>query len=650
MEDKVNIIRYGKDEPLAEQSVLRAGPLSAVFEAGDLRYIKLGEHEIIRRVYAAVRDRNWGTIPAAISILKLEIGDDSFRICCESEHRAGEIDFVWRGTISGAADGTVVFTMEGEARSTFLRNRIGFCVLHPAECAGRRCRADYVNGSSFTTSFPELVTAQQPVTALHDLRGLAHEVMPGLWAEVSFAGDLFETEDQRNWIDASYKTFCTPLRIPFPLEIRAGTRITQSVELRLREEAPGVISSISLPGAREAREAVTLRLMSERRFPLPPFGLGMASHARQLSEREVARLAALQPAHLRVDLPLSEDGCAETLRRAAREARLLGVPLEIAVFITGRAEAELQRLTALLDQLRPRVLRWLIFHAAEKTSGARWLRLAREALASYGAPVGGGTNADFYQLNQFRPPVELLDFVSFSMNPQAHAFDNGSLVETLAAHQAPVRSAQHYFNGLPVIVSPVTLKPRFNTVATGAVAEPAPDELPPQVDPRQMSLFGAVWTLGSLKYLALSEVAGVTYYETTGWRGVMETAEGAPVPDRFPSLPGAVFPLYHVLADFAGFAGGEAVDVHSDNLLNVEGVMLDQGERQALLVANLTNKRQTAVVHGVGQAATIRRLNETNAGDAMREAEKFRAHREKARPEDNRLELLPYEFVRLDLE
>ena len=58
---------------------LRAGPLEARFENGDLRYIKLGEHEILRRIYAALRDRNWGTVPAQISNLKFEIQAESFQ-------------------------------------------------------------------------------------------------------------------------------------------------------------------------------------------------------------------------------------------------------------------------------------------------------------------------------------------------------------------------------------------------------------------------------------------------------------------------------------------------------------------------------------------------------------------------------------------
>ena len=78
------------------------------------------------------------------------------------------------------------------------------------------------------------------------------------------------------------------------------------------------------------------------------------------------------------------------------------------------------------------------------------------------------------------------------------------------------------------MVSPVTLKPRFNANATEPEAVNTPRELPVSVDPRQMSLFAAAWTLGSIKYLAESGASSVTYYETTGWRGVMETEAGSP--------------------------------------------------------------------------------------------------------------------------
>ncbi len=37
---------------------------------GELRYLRVGDVEVLRRVYVAVRDRLWRTIPPQISNLK----------------------------------------------------------------------------------------------------------------------------------------------------------------------------------------------------------------------------------------------------------------------------------------------------------------------------------------------------------------------------------------------------------------------------------------------------------------------------------------------------------------------------------------------------------------------------------------------------
>ena len=59
----VNVWRHGNDQGLPARQGLRAGPLSVVFEQGELRSIGLGDREVINRIYAAVRDRNWETAP-----------------------------------------------------------------------------------------------------------------------------------------------------------------------------------------------------------------------------------------------------------------------------------------------------------------------------------------------------------------------------------------------------------------------------------------------------------------------------------------------------------------------------------------------------------------------------------------------------------
>src|SRR6185436_15104828 len=100
-----NVIYHGRDEPLPQRVALQAGPVSLFYEGGDLRYLRLGDREIIRRIYAAVRDRNWGTIPAKLTNVDLVDRRDSFRVFYEAEHREGDIHFAWRAEIVGEPSG-----------------------------------------------------------------------------------------------------------------------------------------------------------------------------------------------------------------------------------------------------------------------------------------------------------------------------------------------------------------------------------------------------------------------------------------------------------------------------------------------------------------------------------------------------------------
>src|SRR5205814_7240102 len=137
--------------------------------------------------------------------------------------------------------------------------------------------------------------------------------------------------------------------------------------------------------------------------------------------------------------------------------------------------------------------------------------------------------------------------------------------------------------GLPVLVGPVTFRPRSWPFGEF----PGVSGLPYQVDPRQCSPFGAAWTLASLKHLAEAGAAAVTYFETTGWRGVVETEAGSASPDAFPSQAGEPFPLYRVLADAAALREAEVVACSSSDPLAVEALALRDGDGLHLRVANL---------------------------------------------------------------
>ncbi len=613
-------IYYGIASTLREPIPLRAGPITMLYEDGDLRYISVGSHEILRRIYVAVRDRNWDTVGASISIQDKEIQTDSFFIRYLSHHQKDDIDFAWDGTISGDADGTLHFSMEGKALSTFWRNRIGFCVLHPMSCAGAICKVRSIDGSVLEGIFPIEISPHQP---FREMRAITHIVRPGLQAEVRFSGDTFEMEDQRNWTDASYKTYCTPLSLPFPVEIPVGTQIQQSVELRLIGKA----SLSSITKSDNLLEPVRIVISSDVVGRLPRLGLCAASHQQPLSSQEIKRLRGLNLSHLRADVYFSQPDWEAHFRRIMSECEKLGVVLEVALHLTSEAEQGLSALRRVLEILKPRIGAWLIFDVNGNSPPAETIALAHHYLGEYMAEAlfAGGTDAFFAQLNRNRPPLDGLDLITYSMNPQVHAFDNASMVETLPVQTLTLANVRHFSGGRLPMVSPVTLRMRFNPAATSTDSTHLFDELPAQVDSRQMSLFGAAWTLGSIKHLAEGGAYSVTYYETTGWLGVMETDAGSSQPDLFPSLPGSVFPLYHILADMGEWVGAEVLQTSSTDPLAVVGMTLRSNGSTCVLIANFSARQQTVQLIGLHGNLSLRTLDEFSAEEAMTMPEGYRS-------------------------
>src|SRR5262249_46811078 len=90
----IRVIRYGIDAPLPERRTRRAGPLTAVLENGDLRYVRAGDVEVVRRLYMAVRNRNWDTIEPRYTSFDVQDRGDSFTVRFTAEHVKNDVDFL----------------------------------------------------------------------------------------------------------------------------------------------------------------------------------------------------------------------------------------------------------------------------------------------------------------------------------------------------------------------------------------------------------------------------------------------------------------------------------------------------------------------------------------------------------------------------
>ena len=152
---------HGRDVPLPQLSWLTAGPLTMALDGIDLRYVKLGDVEVARRIYVGVRDREWNTIPAVASELVVHDRPDSFDVHFSARHTSADVDFSWHGHIAGNPDGHVSYALEGQGERDMLYNRIGLCVLLPwGEFAGRPFRGETPDGP-ISGSLPRLIAPQR---------------------------------------------------------------------------------------------------------------------------------------------------------------------------------------------------------------------------------------------------------------------------------------------------------------------------------------------------------------------------------------------------------------------------------------------------------------------------------------------------------
>lgn len=583
--------------------VLRAGPLTLELADGDLRYIRLGDREVLRRVYVAVRDADWATIPIEVSDLVVEEGADAFAVDFVADHVRGPIHFRWKATIRGDAAGTVRFAMDGEVISTFVRNRIGICVLHPIdECAGRPCRVEHADGRVEDGVFPRAIAPHQP---FFDIRAITHEAAPGVRAEVGFEGDVFEMEDQRNWCDASYKTYSTPLALPRPVEVKAGTTIAHAITVRLH----GAPAQRPAPAADE----ILVSIGEGAAAPVPPLGTALPATA-ALTGVQRDRLRALPLSHLRADVIPSQPSFEAALDRACAEAAALALPIELALAVSEDARAELQRAAKALGARRPRLASLLIAPLDAEVTPPAAVALARELLgaAAAGAPIGAGTGKYFTEVNRNRAVVEGADVVFFPNSPQVHADDETTIVENLAGLSWIAETARSFAGPRRLALTPVTLKPR------------------PAADPRQGWTFTAGWTACHVGRAARAGFHAVTYHEAAGPLGLLDED--------------GVRPVFHALADVADAT--EALDARSSAPLRVDVAALRAPGGTRLLLANLTRAAQTVRIPAAFAGGAVRRLNESTAANASRDPARFRAGAgESAAPT---VTLAAHEYVRID--
>jgi D-apionolactonase len=548
-----------------EHLTWRSGPWSLHLRGDEFADIAFDGKTVLRSVRAVVRDRNWDTAPLVVDRVRDSGATLSLHV------RSDGLGSSFRGVVRVEARHTrLVVIADLESEQEFATNRTGLVVLHPPRLAGEALRVTHTDGTVEESSFPVAISPHQPVLDIAELSWLH----AGSEVSVGFEGDVFEMEDQRNWSDASYKTYSRPLAIPFPYAIAAGERVQQTVRIDVRDVATPVV-----PG-----DVDVVRL--EVGGPVFEIGLGAATAADPTPAR-----AEWAPAAVLVELDLRTPNWRAALARAVT----VGTPLDVRVVAS--ASAPFDEVAAALSPVAetPGIVRVGVFEADLHVTDAAVLGALSAALEAEGLrpPVVAGSRAHFTELNrEWHIIPRQVEGIAFSTTPLFHSVGTEQLIESVAVQRTIARQAVRLADGLPVHIGPVTLRPRYNDVATTPPPTPTREDLSEgygaqftgAADPRQQAVELAAWTIASAAALAVPGVASIAYFEEWGDRGIHSSSgEPFPVATALEELRGLGSPGAHLL-------WGDS----PDGLVWVVGARGDDSD--VVLVANLDGVRRELTI------------------------------------------------------
>jgi hypothetical protein len=610
-----NLLLYGTAEPLPETFEVRAGPVTATFDAGQLRWIRLGGVEVIRGISFLIRDRNWSTATPQIANLKLDQGEHGFSLEFDARCPTIDGDFVWHGSYRGEADGTLTLVGKGRPEKDFVTCRTGFVILHPLRgVVGEPMSVEHIDGSIEEAVVPAEIVPDQPYLLV---RAMTHSPLPGVRATIRMEGDSWETEDHRNWTDASLKTYSRPLSLPWPYEMPAGEEVSQSVTLRFSGKLP-------VKPAQAGR--VTVSLGSEA-GKMPEVGLSVLPEDAGLAAGAAALVQQASISHLNCRLDLRSAAWQAPLAHYKRLVETTGAKLVLEIIIRGDRDpaAELAPVAKAVREAGLSPAAVVVTPAADLASYPpgrpfpegvpSFEAVAAAARAAFpGARIGGGMLSNFTELNRKRPPRGVFDFITHATSSVVHAADDRSAMETLESIGHIIHSTKEITGGEPYRIGPSHIGNSFNPY--GSRVTPNPDNgrvTMARVEPRHRGLFGAAWHLGYLSQAANGGVEAATVASPAGEFGIVYRKLPHAQPWFDEAAAARVYPLYHVISGIAAGAGKPRIEVLSSDTDRVRALAWKDASVTHLWLANTSDRPVEVAVEGnSGEKAMLAILDETS--------------------------------------
>ncbi|MEX2692771.1 D-apionate lactonase [Rhizobium mongolense] len=589
---------------------LRAGKLEADLANGSLRTIRYDGTEVLRAISYLVRDRDWGTYSPEISDLKISQKDDRFEVgyrarCDGPQNTTLLVDV----RIVGSTD-RLDFEAEAVSETGFETNRCGFCILHPiVGIAGTRAAVEHVDGRIVATRFPDLIAPWQP---FKDMRAISHDVMPDVKAECRMEGDTFEMEDQRNWSDASFKTYVRPLALPWPYAIPENQPVWQKTSLIIRDGRRG-----PRPSAAAFGKTIKLKL-GARTGTMPAIGLIITPEEADATLSAKTILSEIAPQELLFHFDPGSGHGVEALNRFAAIAAIHRGRSTLEIALPCKKSPAIEAATIArqmqLAEFNPDAI--MISPSVDRQStppGSKWPDCppleevyagARSAFS--GIRIGGGMLSYFTELNRKQVPDGPLDFISHCTNPIVHAADDLSVMQTLEALPFITRSVRATYGRKPYRIGPSTIAMRQNPYGSRTMDNPSGARIPmANRDPRHNGRFAEAFALGYAIRALDADLECLTLSALIGSSGLI----AGPTE---PIQEGGRRPLFNTVRTLSALAGSSWQECLSSSPSKVLAFVVNGTTGARLHIVNLTGCEQTidrgACTRVSGDASAILQL------------------------------------------
>jgi hypothetical protein len=616
---------YGSDEPLPVVHALHAGDLSMRWSGLGLQHMACGASEIWRGLALVLRDPHWGTPAPQLLRLNVHSHERSFEVEAEGYFAAADmsagagsrLDFHVRA--AGSTQGRVTFEVRAEAKGDLVVNRLGLCLLHPSQVAGSRVEVVHADGRCSGSTFPEHVPPWPPFMLVS---GLRHEWTRGKWAQARLEGDVFETEDQRNNADDSFKTYSRSNMAPRPYRIESGTVVRQRATLEVETRPPRKAMEVSGNHRRPRSMPASVQIEAET-TPWPSVGVEIdASDPWTPAMSSVVR--DLSPGHLHlvwrpgmaVDWPVLGAMLQAANARLRLDVLLADVP-------DGRVDAVWDDLASGVRKLGAQLDAVAVFPA-------RRVHLLAAGAVFPGARIGSGTPHFFVQLRRL-DDLPTMDFASFTTCSIVHGVDDEDVMRGLDSLPALVATWRARHPGISLRVGPSDIAARSSPLGAQPVTDGSRRIPLAEADPRSRAQFGACWALGHVAGLAQAGVASISVLALSHrTRGVVSIE---------PCGTASLRPSFHVMAALGRPALRRRVRHSAPHRLTALAL-----QREGCCTVLLGNRHADSLevrLAGLGQDAAVQRLDaEPDGPPRWRAVEAGRR---------GRLDLPAYAVARVDI-